>query len=160
MPRSAMSRRVLLDGGICAAIAIPVLANAADSAAWSRLGARNTSVIRKWYAAWEQKDWAPLDALLADDFTFTSANDDDHISKSAFKTRCWTPNIDFIERFDLESVFGGGDQVFVKYLCHTKNGKYFRNVEFVRLRDEKLVAIECYFGEKSSFPSAVSAGPS
>ena len=44
------------------------------------------------------------------------------------------------------------------YVCHTKNGKTFRNVEYLRLKDDKLEAIECYFGAQSSFPSAVSTG--
>ena len=44
---------------------------------------------RRYYKAWEKKDWGPIDVLLAENFTFTSANKDDHISKSAFKTQCW-----------------------------------------------------------------------
>ena len=44
------------------------------------------------------------------------------------------------------------------YICHTTNGKTLRNVEYLRLRDGKVAAIECYFGAQSSFPSAVSAG--
>jgi hypothetical protein len=46
----------------------------------------------------------------------------------------------------------------VKYLCHTKDGKSFRNVEYLRIKDGKLHSIECYFGAQSSFPSAVSTG--
>jgi hypothetical protein len=96
--------------------------------------------------------------LLADNFTFTSANDDDHISKSVFKARCWETQIDFIERFELEQVIGNGNEAFVKYLCRTKNGKSFRNVEYFRVTGEKVEAIECYFGAQSSFASAVGGG--
>ena len=46
----------------------------------------------------------------------------------------------------------------MKYLCHNKDGKTFRNVEYIRMKDGKLQSIECYFGEQSSFPSAVSKG--
>jgi hypothetical protein len=46
----------------------------------------------------------------------------------------------------------------VKYLCHTKNGKSFRNVEYLRIKNGQLESIECYFGAQSSFPSAVSTG--
>ena len=99
-----------------------------------------------------------LDILLADNFTFTSANDDDHISKSAFKARCWESQIDFIERFDVEKVFGEGDEAFVKYLGRTKNGKSFRNVDYFQLKDGKVEAIECYFGGQFGFPSAASTG--
>ncbi len=64
---------------------------------------------RKWYAGWGQKDWGPLDSLLADDFTFSSAAGDDHISKSAFKKQCWETQINFIGHFDLERVATGPD---------------------------------------------------
>jgi hypothetical protein len=46
------------------------------------------------------------------------------------------------------------------YVCRTKNGNKFRNVEYLRLKGEKLEAIECYFGAQSSFASAVSSGQS
>jgi ketosteroid isomerase-like protein len=116
----------------------------------------NEEIIRKWYGAWEQKDLDTFDNLLADNFTFTSAAGDDHISKSTFKTQCWDTQVDFIKHFDLERIATGGDDAFVKYLCHTKNGKSFRNVEYLRIKNGKLESIECYFGAQSSFPSAVS----
>jgi hypothetical protein len=58
----------------------------------------------------------------------------------------------------LHRVFGSGNEAFVMYVCRTKNGKHFRNVEYLRLKDDKVQAIECYFGAQSSFPSAVSTG--
>jgi ketosteroid isomerase-like protein len=118
----------------------------------------NDRTIRTWYSAWEKKDWLPLDMLLAEDFTFSSAAGDDHISKSAFKAQCWESQIDFIDRFDLQRVFGSGNEAFVMYVCRTKNGKAFRNVEYLRLKNGKLQAIECYFGMQASYPSAVSKG--
>ncbi len=115
-------------------------------------------LLKRWYAAWEsaKKDWGTVDAMLTDDFTFSSAAGDDHISKSAFKAQCWETQIGFIDRIDLESMFENANEAFVKYLAHTKNGKAFRNVEHFTFRANKIAALECYFGEQSSFPSAVS----
>jgi ketosteroid isomerase-like protein len=155
-----MSRRRLLGAGVCALAGAVNLPGESTAPSATGLDAAKEQVIRRWYAAWDKKDWRPIDALLADDFTFTSANGDDHISKNVFKTRCWESQIDFIERFELERVIGNGNDVFVKYLCLTKNGKSFRNVEYLRVTDEKVESIECYFGEQSSFPSAVSGGKS
>jgi len=154
MTRMAMSRRYLLAAGAGA------LAGASGVAGfrWMGRGTTNLEIIRKWYAAWEKPDWGPVGDLLADDFTFTSAAGDDHISKSTFKSRCWQSQIGFTDRFELEQVLENGNEALVKYLCRTKNGKSFRNVEYLRFRDKKIEAIECYFGEQSSFPSAVSAG--
>ena len=114
-------------------------------------------LLRQWYAAWDTKqDWSVVGAMLTDDFTFSSAAGDDHISKSTFKTRCWETQIGFIDRFELESMFENANEAFVKYLGHTKNGKTFRNVEHFLFRDGKIAAIECYFGAEASFPSATS----
>ncbi|MFZ0733467.1 MAG: nuclear transport factor 2 family protein [Candidatus Sulfotelmatobacter sp.] len=152
-----VSRRNLLANGarvmVCAA-ALPEVARAGG------LGGENLTneaIIRKWYGAWERKDLSTFNMLLAQDFTFTSAAGDDHISKSTFKTQCWDTQINFIGHFDLERITTGADDAFVKYLCHTTNGKSFRNVEYLRIKNGKLESIECYFGAQSSFPSAVSS---
>ena len=158
MTKTTVSRRNLLATGACALVSGASLPGPASASALGGPNLTNEEIIRKWYSVWETKDLQTFDALLADNFTFTSANDDDHISKSAFKTRCWDSQIDFIGHFDLERITSGADDAFVKYLCHTKNGKSFRNVEYLRIRNGKLESIECYFGAQSSFPSAVSAG--
>jgi ketosteroid isomerase-like protein len=158
MKNGAMSRRTILEAGACALAAAAGIPQIAGAHAEARLSPKSDETIRKWYAAWEKKDWQPVDILLSDDFTFTSAAGDDHISKSAFKAQCWETQHGFIERFDLQRIFGSGNEAFVMYVCRTKNGKAFHNVEYVRLRDDKVEAIECYFGEKSSYPSAVSTG--
>jgi ketosteroid isomerase-like protein len=158
MTRTAVSRRNLLATGAYALVGAVSLPRAGSASASGGQNSTNDEVARKWYAAWEKRDWGPVDNLLADNFTFTSAAGDDHISKSTFKARCWETQIDFIKYFELERVTTGADDAFVKYLCHTKDGKSFRNVEYLRIKNGKLQSIECYFGEQSSFPSAVSTG--
>ena len=156
MTRIAVSRRNLLATGACALVGAMSLPGSASTSEGQNLTIEE--IVRKWYAAWGQKDWGPVDSLLADNFTFSSAAGDDHISKSAFKEQCWKTQINFIGQFDLERVSTGADDAFVKYLCHTTNGKSFRNVEYLRIKNGKLQSIECYFGAQSSFPSAVSTG--
>ena len=102
----------------------------------AELSPENEEIVRKYYKAWEGKDWHPLDILLADDFTFTSPVDD-HISKSAFKKGCWDTQIALIERHDLKQVIAAGNEAFVMYVCHTTSGKAFRNVEYLRLKGER-----------------------
>jgi ketosteroid isomerase-like protein len=158
MTKIAVSRRNLLATGACALAGAATMPRPAAASALVGQNLTNEEIIRKWYAAWEQQDLATFDSLLAADFTFTSAAGDDHISKATFKTKCWDTQINFIEHFDLERISAGANDAFVKYLCHTKNGKSFRNVEYFRIRNGKLESIECYFGAQSSFPSAVSTG--
>jgi ketosteroid isomerase-like protein len=154
--RITMSRRNLLGTGACALVGAVSLPGRAS--AWGGQNSANEELVRRWYAGWEKKDWGPLDSMLADNFTFTSAAGDDHISKSAFKAQCWETQIDFIGHFELARVATVGEDAFVKYLCHNKDGKTLRNVEYLRIKDGKLQSIECYFGAQSSFPSAVSTG--
>ena len=167
MAETIMSRRNLLRAGACA---LPVgagllLTSTAgerketgippeDTANWTQ-----EEVIRRYYSGWEKKEWAAIASVLDDDFTFTSPNDDDHIKEAAFKARCWS-QAEYIKRFELQNVVGKDNDVFVRYLCHTTNGKSFRNTEYFRFKAGKIAAIECYFGERDSFPSAVSQGRS
>src|ERR1700690_853039 len=123
MTRIAVSRRNLLAAGACALVGAVSLPGRANPGPSENQNSANEEVVRKWYAGWGQKDWGPLDSLLADDFTFSSAAGDDHISKSAFKKQCWETQINFIGHFDLERVATGPDDAFVKYLCYTTNGK-------------------------------------
>jgi ketosteroid isomerase-like protein len=155
-----MSRRNLLATGSCALVGAVTLPGLAGASTLGGHDLTNEEIIRKWYAAWEKKDLGTFNMLLADNFTFSSAAGDDHISKSTFKTQCWDTQVDFIGSFDLERITTGAEDAFVKYLCHTKNGKSFRNVEYLRIKNGKLESIECYFGAQSSFPSAVSSGQS
>jgi len=158
MTRTATSRRNLLCAGACAltgAVSFPGLASASAS---GEQDLKNEEIIRSWYAAWINKDLVTFNKLLADNFTFSSAAGDDHISKSTFKTQCWDTQVEFIDHIDLERITTSADDAFVKYLGHTKNGKSFRNVEYFRIKNGKFESLECYFGAQSNFPSAVSTG--
>ena len=157
MRETAMSRRTLLEAGACALTAAVILPEIARAHAQtdSGLSAKNEETIRKYYKSWETKDWRTTDSLLADDFTFSSPVDD-HISKSAFKKGCWDTQVALIAQQELTHVIGTGNEAFVMYVCHTTTGKAFRNVEYLRLKDAKVAAIECYFGVQSGYPSAVS----
>jgi ketosteroid isomerase-like protein len=157
MSVNAISRRNLIKTGTtCTLIAASGLLQAAAKSSASA-NMPSEQLIHQWYSTWETKDASLMDSMLADNFTFTSPNDDDHISKSAFKERCW-PQSKFIERFELEDVFVKGNEALVKYLCHTTKGTSFRNVEYLRFADGKLSAIECYFGGHLGYPTATISG--
>src|SRR6185437_4428063 len=106
MTKFAVSRRALLGTGVGVLIVRAALPPAAGARTWAGLSTTNEAIIRKYYGGWERKDWELVDKLLADNFTFTSAAPDDHISKTAFKKQCWNTQSALIEKFDLELVFG------------------------------------------------------
>lgn len=154
MRKTAVSRRTMLGGGACALAAAAAIPEMADACPDAELSPQNEAIVRKYYKGWEIKDWRAFDLLLTDDFTFTSPLDA-RISKSAFKAGCWDTQIAFIGRFDLEHVAGTANDAFVMYLCHTTNGRTFRNVEYLRLKGGQVAAVECYFGGKNTYTSAV-----
>ena len=158
MTRITMSRRDVLATGTCTlvgAVTPPGLAGA--SALGGMTNERRRSSVSGTPRG-KRRIWARSITCSADKLHPTSAAGDDHISKSTFKARCWETQVDFIGHFDLARITTGAEDAFVKYLCHTKDGKSFRNVEYLRIKNGKLQSIECYFGEQSSFPSAVTTG--
>ena len=158
MRNRAMSRRTILEAGACALVAaagIPQIAQCArrDRTAFEERGDCPEILCRVGDEGLAS-DRHPAGGRLhifKPSSTTTSA-------RATFKAGCWDTQIAFIDRFDLKQVIGTDNEAFVMYVCHTTNGKTFRNVEYFQLRDGKVKAIECYFGGKSSFPSAVSTG--
>ena len=96
MTRMTVSRRRVFSTGACVlvgAVALP----GTERANALRGNLVNEEIVRKWYAAWEKKDLGTFNALLADNFTFSSAAGDDHISKSTFKSQCWDTQVAFLD---------------------------------------------------------------
>src|SRR5258708_38619670 len=122
MTRITMPRRNLLATGACALVGAVTLPGLARASALGGHDLTNEEIIRKWYAAWEKTDLDTFNMLLADNFTFTSAAGDDHISKSTFKTQCWDTQVNFIRHFDLVRITPGAAADFVTNLSHTKKG--------------------------------------
>jgi hypothetical protein len=147
------SRRGLIGAGAAALAATAARADADDSTS-------TEAMIRRWYKLWEGRDWAPFDAILSESFTFSSAADDDHISKAAFKTKCWGTQKDLIGHFDIVRLFAKGDEAFAQYVCHLVNGKTISNVEFFQLKNGRIEFLDCYFGGRAGYPTATNAAKS
>jgi uncharacterized protein YndB with AHSA1/START domain len=109
-------------------------------------------VIKEYYSAWEKKDWNLIEHFLADGFTFTSPNNDDHISVRAFREKCFPEASKMIKKFYVDKVFGNGDEAFAKYQLLTLNGASFRNTEYFKFENGKIKEIEVYFGSGQAFP--------
>jgi len=107
-------------------------------------------LIRSYYRAYEIKDRPAIEALLSNDFTFTSPLDD-HIDRTAYLKRCW-PNCERIKGFRIERLFEEGDEAFVLYELMPTDGPPFRNVErFVR-QGSHIREVVVYFGSTVGTP--------
>jgi ketosteroid isomerase-like protein len=105
----------------------------------------NSDVVRAAFAAYLAQDAEAEAALLADDYTFTSPQDD-HIDKAAFMERCF-PTAQRVTSQDIvEIVDAGADGVFIMYEYVLTTGERHRNTEFSRVRDGQLVETNVFFG--------------
>ncbi len=103
-----------------------------------------SEIIRACYGAYISKDRKIVEDILADDFTFTSPYDD-AIDKATYFERCW-PNNELFESLDIERIFEKGSEAFVLYRAVTKDGKEFRNTEFLTFNGDKIASVTVYFG--------------
>jgi ketosteroid isomerase-like protein len=102
------------------------------------------AVAQASYRAYVEKDRAALEALIAEDFHFTSPLDN-RIDRQTYFARCW-PNNAMISGFDFIRIVPDGDQVFVTYEGKNTSGQRFRNTEVLKIRDGKIIEAEVYFG--------------
>ncbi|MGA5563767.1 nuclear transport factor 2 family protein [Streptomyces platensis] len=106
-------------------------------------------VVRAAFAAYLAQDRAAMDRLLAEDFVFTSPQDD-HIDKAAFLETCF-PTADRLRRQEILDVVAiDGEQVFVRYAYELTTGEQHRNVEVMTVRDGRVTETQVYFG--GTFP--------
>ncbi len=70
-------------------------------------------LVRRSYQAYVDKDRPALEALIADDFHFTSPLDN-RIDRVVYFDRCW-PNSQTILDFQFVHLVQHGDRVFVTY---------------------------------------------
>jgi ketosteroid isomerase-like protein len=115
---------------------------------------RNVEIVRASYLAYEDKDRIAIEALIAEDFHYTSPLDN-RIDRKTYFQRCW-PNTGNIAQFQFIRLIPSDDQVVVTYIGTNKEGGRFRNTEVARVRDGKIVEVEVYFGW--SVPHAVPQG--
>ncbi|MER8651294.1 nuclear transport factor 2 family protein [Mesorhizobium sp. C416B] len=107
-------------------------------------GKSRAELIRGYFSAYQANNKAAVAAVLADDFTFTSPYDD-AIERATYFERCW-PDSPAFNSIVIERICEDEDAAFVLYRCETAGGKTFRNTELHLFHDDRLRAVEVYFG--------------
>lgn len=102
------------------------------------------AIARAAYEAYVSKDRAAIEALIADDFHFSSPLDN-RIDRVTYFARCW-PNSKTTEGFDFIHLVPRGEHVFVTYEARGAGGHRFRNTEIITVRGAQIVEVEVYFG--------------
>ena len=95
------------------------------------------------YKAFEDKDLAAAQNLVAEQFAFTSPLDN-KLNREAYFKICW-PNSKSLEKFEFKHFRVEKDKAFVVYEAQSKTSK-FRNSEILTVKNGKVSAVEVYFG--------------
>lgn len=101
-------------------------------------------IARKSYQAYVGKDRAAIEAVIAEDFHFTSPLDN-RIDRRTYFARCW-PTSEGVSDFRFVRLIEDGDLVVVTYEGETTAGRRFRNTEVLTMREGRIVEAEVYFG--------------
>ena len=101
-------------------------------------------LVRSCFDAYATKDRVAIEALLADDFHFTSPLDN-RIDRKTYFEVCW-PNAGNGNAFDFPRVIESGDEVVVTYEATRADGTRFRNTEVLTFAGDKVRRAEVYFG--------------
>ena len=110
-------------------------------------------LIRTYLMGFEKKDWNMVANQFADDFTFTSPAGDDHISKAAYKEKCWPTN-QYLKKVEFSKIVVQGNCAFAIYNLTTTDNKTVRNTEYYTFENGKIKSIECFFGPGIGYPGS------
>ncbi|MEV6840455.1 nuclear transport factor 2 family protein [Streptomyces sp. NPDC051133] len=103
------------------------------------------SVVEAAFRHYRSQDREAALPLYADDFTFTSPQDD-HIGKEAFFARCFPTADRFTDQRILHLVAADEEVVFVQYEYGLSGGDRYRNVEAITVRDGLIREVRVFFG--------------
>lgn len=104
----------------------------------------NIDIARQSYLAYVNGDRAANEAVIAEEFSFTSPLDN-QLDRATYFERCW-PNHEAIIDFRFVRLIEHGDEVIVTYEGTNAHGRVFRNTEVLTIRDDKISKVEVYFG--------------
>jgi len=101
-------------------------------------------LVRDAFGAYESGDRSAIEAVLSDDFTFSSPVDVS-IDRATYFERCW-PNARTIARYEFLRLAELGDEVVVTYEAVKTDGRRFRNTEIFGFEGDLIARTEVYFG--------------
>jgi ketosteroid isomerase-like protein len=101
-------------------------------------------LARRMYLAFAAGDRGAVEAILTDDFRFSSPPDPE-LDRSGYFERCW-PGSGMGQTFEFVRLIEHGDEVIVTYELTRRDGGRGRNTEVLTFRDDQVRRAEVYFG--------------
>jgi ketosteroid isomerase-like protein len=109
-------------------------------------------VVRAFRLAYEKQDTGAAERLAADDFVFTSPQDD-RISRAEWFEKCF-PTLDHFRGSTVLAVTGTPAGVLSLYEYQLQSGEWYRNTELSVVRDGRVAEVQVYFGGQVPAPVA------
>ena len=103
-------------------------------------------LIRNFWAGFEKKDWNLVAGQLTEDFTFTSPNNDDHISITKFRDKCWAPGSKLFKKMEFQKILVDGNTALVMYNITDTEDLVIHNIEYYTFSNGKIKSDEVFFG--------------
>lgn len=108
----------------------------------------NETIVREFYQQYHARNREALATMMHPEFEFTSPYDD-HIDRLEYFARCWDGG-DRMSDFEIERIAATGQFVFVNYTLTFDNGSTAHNCEIFTIEDDKVRAVEVFFGEPTT----------
>jgi|SRR5450432_91627 hypothetical protein len=108
--------------------------------------------VKAYYSGFERNDWNTVAAQFADGFTFTSPNNDDHISVEKFKEKCFV-TARFVKKVNFIKMMESGNDLMLLVEIISTDNKIVHNVDVYKFSSTgKIKSIEVFFGAGSKYP--------
>jgi hypothetical protein len=102
-------------------------------------------LIRGYYKTFIARDREAMERAMASDFRFSSPLDN-RLDRQTFFARCWPPG-DAMASIEIRRLVPQDkNSAFVTYEIQMKDGRRFRNTEFITVRGGQVIEVEVYFG--------------
>jgi ketosteroid isomerase-like protein len=105
----------------------------------------NTGLVRATFDAFRVQDAAATSQLMADDFVFTSPQDD-RIDKAAWLEKCFPTADHFAWQKLLAVTEVDAETVLAYYEYELQSGNRFRNTEIISVRGGRIAEVQVFFG--------------
>lgn len=109
------------------------------------MSGKTTDVVEAAFQCYRSQDRDAALGLYADDFSFTSPQDD-HIDKATFFDRCFPTADRMTEQRLLHVTPADEELVLVLYEYELTTGERYRNMEAIRVRDGLIREVQVFFG--------------
>jgi hypothetical protein len=108
-------------------------------------------VVKAYYSGFEKHNWNLVVSQLTKGFTFTSPNNDDHISFKEFEKRCWPTN-SFIKKVNYLKMTESDNDIILLVEIITTDKKVVRNIDIFSFSRGRIKSVEVFFGLGAGYP--------